>query len=206
MPPIRRHWLASVASFIWPGNCAVRRLRNLHAEFLERRCVLSVAPLESETLSLEAYVAAEHEMGPVEPTAIEDAPASEPLSPSAVDRVLDGGATGDAGQVTLNEDVAEGEESTIGVVIGQDLPPQIVMFSAVIVGDELVISGRVIDDHDLTLCHVTIWGLVEQPDLSVNAAGDFEFSTAIPGVSDYIYAVANDGYHDSNIVNTYFMI
>lgn len=206
MPPIRHHWLARVASFIWPGNCAVRRLRNLHAEFLERRCVLSGAPLESETLSLEAYVAAEHEMGPVEPTAIEDAPASEPLDATAVDVVLGGATVGDAEQAPLNEDVAEGEESTIGIVIGQDLPPQIVGFSTVIEGGELLISGQVLDDHDVMLCHVTIWGLVEQPDLFVNAAGEFEFRTAIPSVSDYIYAVANDGYHDSNIVNTYFMI
>jgi len=178
---------------------------------LERRCVLSVAPLplESEALSLEAYVAAGHDMGPVAPTAMQDASAGEPLSPIAVDMVIEGSVTegngGDAEPTYANDDVPEGEGiDVIGIQIGLDLPPQIVEFSVEIDGTELWIHGRIMDDHDLTLCQVTISGLVEQSGLSVDESGSFQMRTEIPMLSEFIYAVANDGHSDSDLSSAYF--
>jgi len=216
MSPIHGRWLIRFASLISPAIRAQRPdRRTLHAEVLERRCVLSVAPvpLESEALSLEAYVAAGHEMGPVEPSAIEDAPAGEALNPSAVDLALNDGdadGVGNAGPSSLPPDVAEGEEGLtdeddeVGIVVGQDLPPQIEEFSAVISGSQLLIFGRISDDHELTACVVHISGLVSQSDLPVDEFGNFEWRTEIPLASDYIYAVAYDGHSESAVWDTFF--
>lgn len=84
---------AQVAAFFYPRRRSLsRKSRRLVREQLERRCVLSVAPLEveSDVPSLESYIAAEPEMGPVEPTADEAADDGN-VPPEAVDQYFSDG-------------------------------------------------------------------------------------------------------------------
>src|SRR5262249_44655668 len=82
------NWLSTVASLLKKKRQAAlpRGRRRLAAEPLERRTVLSVAPLADEasvsTLSLDQYLAQQHELGPVAPL-IENVP-TDASSPDAV--------------------------------------------------------------------------------------------------------------------------
>jgi len=193
------------------------KTRKLLREHLERRCVLSVAPLplEGEVPSLEAYVAAGHEMGPVALNASDDAPVADELNPAAVDAIVGEGADGsgsDAGETNPNEYVAEGEGSASGTgeeeeetPIVVDSPPEISDFSVEISDGQLLVHGRISDDGELTACSVSISGLV-QSGLGVDEYGYFEWRTEIPLVADYIYAVASDGHNSSAMRDTFFNI
>jgi hypothetical protein len=169
-----------------------RQSRRLTRENLERRCVLSVAPLEveSDVPALESYIAAEPEIGPVEP-AVEDATDAGSVPPEAADPYFsDGVGDGSGGE--------EGEE--------ENTAPQLVTFDVQLdLEDEnyLILSGTVADDGSLESCMVRFGGLIAGSAL-VASDGSFELRIERPGYSGVITATASDGELFSEIENFYF--
>lgn len=168
-------------------------------ESLEERCVLSGVPVDAESdPSLAAYLALEHDLGPVAPSEpLTDADNPSP-DPAAVDEVFD-----DLG------DQAEGEDDgTIGsggwgggtVNTAPSLDDLRLVFEEGV----FTLAGFAHDDQssagDL---QVTFTGLFEGS-LNCESDGSFLLPIERPESSGYIYATVFDGELTSNQLEVYF--
>lgn len=184
---------------------AVRPRRRLAGEQLERRCVLSLAPLADagDEPSLAEYSAQVHEMGPVAPPAAEvDQYFAEAATDDGMENDGDAGdGSAGTGTALVEMEIGEGEGSSSGGGSGQSSAggggapeneaPTINYMDVVEFETYILIWGELSDDQANWNLPVTFSGLVSGQ-TTANEFGVFELQVNRPTESGDIIAVATD--------------
>lgn len=184
-------WLDHVAGLLSKNKNARPKpfTRRLVGERLERRTVLSVAPVELEAVagpSLAEYLAQDHEMGPIAPVIA--AMAVDGMNESLMAATLDPGVADQVFGVYQGEGLGEGEGSGSGS--GTNEPPIVTENHATEPNGTITVEGTITDDGAPGDLSGTITGGTGT--LTINSDGTFVITDGVPDENGRITITITD--------------